>query len=405
MKKITLMICCVLAWFTSSAQFDAMAIVGGSVGGWPGDPGYPDTDMNQMTSADGINWTLDNLTVGVGSLKFRANNGWDNNWGAADGQDTALSGTAVSNSGTNLSPAPGVYDVSFNSTTAAYVFTPQATGFTSVELVGTAAGSGISLSTTDGVSYFANSTTLAAGTVSFANADNPSQTWAPLTFPSGTAVAGDPGSLTVEAGVYNITFNLTTLSYSFGFPQIALVGSTSPAGWPTGATGEVDSQVMSSTNGVDYLIPSITLTDATDPGTTGVKFRQDNSWAMNWGNAAWPSGTATLNGANIMTQAGTYSVHFNRQTGAYSFEAPMSVSEFGTFSVMAYPNPARESWNLTASAPIDQVRVSDFSGKVVWEGRFASAEISLDASGMSSGMYFVSVSTSYGTQTLKLIKE
>ncbi len=49
------------------------------------------------------------------------------------------------------------------------------------------------------------------------------------------------------------------------------------------------------------------------------KFRQDNGWAVNWGDDAFPSGSGTQDGPNIPVPAGEYEITFNTCTGAYSF--------------------------------------------------------------------------------------
>lgn len=94
---------------------------------------------------------------------------------------------------------------------------------------------------------------------------------------------------------------------------ISMIGSTSPSGSWT-----VDTN-MNTTDNITYTLNNVTLTTATDPNTTGLKFRQDGQWTTNWGNANFPSGTATQGGANIMTVAGTYNVTFNRVNGTYTF--------------------------------------------------------------------------------------
>jgi hypothetical protein len=94
---------------------------------------------------------------------------------------------------------------------------------------------------------------------------------------------------------------------------ISMIGSTSPSGSWT-----VDTN-MNTTDNITYTLNNVTLTTATDPNTTGLKFRQDGAWDFNWGNSNFPSGTATLGGANIMTVAGTYNVTFNRVNRTYTF--------------------------------------------------------------------------------------
>ena len=52
-----------------------------------------------------------------------------------------------------------------------------------------------------------------------------------------------------------------------------------------------------------------------------VKFRQDASWTINWGNSTFPSGTGIQDGPNIPVPVGDYDISFNIQSGAYSFES------------------------------------------------------------------------------------
>lgn len=94
---------------------------------------------------------------------------------------------------------------------------------------------------------------------------------------------------------------------------ISMIGSTSPS-----ASWAIDTD-MSTTDNVTYTLNNVTITTATDPATTGLKFRQAHDWTINWGSATFPSGTGTQGGANIMTTAGTYDVTFNRLNGTYTF--------------------------------------------------------------------------------------
>lgn len=106
---------------------------------------------------------------------------------------------------------------------------------------------------------------------------------------------------------------LTIFAFSTKAQTISIIGSTSPnADWAT----DMD---MATTDNITYTLNGVTLTTATDPNTTGLKFRLNHDWGTNWGNSNFPSGTAVQNGANIMTQAGTYDITFNRSNGTYTF--------------------------------------------------------------------------------------
>lgn len=74
--------------------------------------------------------------------------------------------------------------------------------------------------------------------------------------------------------------------------------------------------IMNTSDGVNW-----TVTNQAFLVTGGVKFRQDEDWAVNWGAADFPSGIGTGGGANIPVPAGVYDVTFNSTTGEYSFTA------------------------------------------------------------------------------------
>lgn len=104
------------------------------------------------------------------------------------------------------------------------------------------------------------------------------------------------------------------LSTQINYSQvISMIGSTSPSGNWT-----VDTN-MNTTDNITYTLNNVSITTATDPSTTGLKFRQAHDWTINWGSSNFPSGTATQGGANILTTAGTYDITFNRVNGTYTF--------------------------------------------------------------------------------------
>ena len=106
---------------------------------------------------------------------------------------------------------------------------------------------------------------------------------------------------------------LTFFIFSAKSQTISIIGSTSPsASWAV----DID---MTTTDNITYTLNNVTLTTATDPATTGLKFRQDHAWTFNWGNSNFPLGTAVANGPNIMTVAGTYDIAFNKSNGTYTF--------------------------------------------------------------------------------------
>ncbi|WP_432673224.1 T9SS type A sorting domain-containing protein [Flavobacterium sp. SM2513] len=138
---------------------------------------------------------------------------------------------------------------------------------------------------------------------------------------------------------------LFALAFSTSYAQItsiALVGEAA-GGWPgdPGNPGPADVHQLTSTDGgINWTLASVTLTAAQAGG--GVKFRANNAWATSWGNAAFPTGTATAGGSNINCTSGTFSVTFNTTTLAYVFTAIASeyptIAIVGSATAQGWPN-------------------------------------------------------------------
>ncbi len=104
--------------------------------------------------------------------------------------------------------------------------------------------------------------------------------------------------------------NKDTVDVSFRVVgTVGLIGDATPGGW-----GASTAMTRDSSDPDVYKLTNVVLT------TGEAKFRADNFWGINWGAAAFPSGTGTFNGANIAgIIPGTYDVTFNVSTGAYNF--------------------------------------------------------------------------------------
>jgi hypothetical protein len=193
----------------------------------------------------------------------------------------------------------------------------------SIGLVGDFTGWGsnpdVAMSSTDNVSFTLNNYTFASNAMlKFRQNSDWATNWGG-TFPSGTGAPGG-ADISVPAGTYNISFNLSTLAFSFNTTvstlNIGIVGQLTNWG------GDPDI-AMTSTDGINYYKYDYTFPSG------DVKFRQDAAWTNSWGAASFPSGTATAGGSNIPVTAGRYDVAFNINTLAYSFST-MSVSIIGS---------------------------------------------------------------------------
>lgn len=102
--------------------------------------------------------------------------------------------------------------------------------------------------------------------------------------------------------------------------SVGIIGTATPGGW------DFDTD-MSTTDNIIYTLNDQVLTAGY------VKFRQDNTWDINWGGSAFPSGTGTQGGSDITIPANTYDITFNRLTGAYSFVSATTYPAIGIWGL------------------------------------------------------------------------
>ena len=392
-KKLLLFVICLMTISFANAQ--TMAIVGSGAVGWP-TGAVGEVDAHQMTTADGgLHWTITNLGLSNGAVKFRANNEWNPiaNWGGA----TFPNGTGIVDGGA-ISSVAGIYNVTFNTNTLAYTFELQQVTFQVISIIGDAAPGGwvdTDMTTTDGNIYKLRAV-LGTGALKFRGDHSWTlpYNWGGTAFPSGTAVVNADGVVIPTAGTYDVTFNKTTLAYSIQFKVISIIGAATPIVW-----GDTD---MTTTDGNNYSINNVGL------GTGALKFRGDHSWTLpyNWGGTAFPSGKAVIDadGINIPT-ASNYNINFNVATAAYSITSALANIEFNTSTFNVYPNPAKNSWNFSSSNEnIESIQIVDVLGKTIHISSPKSNFVTVDASGLNNGIYFAKIATATGTNTLKLIK-
>jgi starch-binding outer membrane protein SusE/F len=374
--------------FSTVGAFPAVGILGTAVdaNGFDG----PDTDL--MTT-DGIIYVLEDFTFTAGEAKFRQDDAWDINWGNA----AFPSGTATVN-GSNIMVTAGTYDVTFNRLTGAYSFI-NINAFANIGIIGDAVtaegfdGADVDMQTTDGITYTLMAYTFTAGEAKFRQDDAWDVNWGSADFPSGVGTQGG-SNIAVAAGTYNVTFNMLSGAYSFDFVNIGILGTALTE--TNGFDGpDVD---MGTLDGINYF--------GGGHFTNGeVKFRQNDSWNMNWGGLDFPGGIYTLNGGNIPVTEGDYSVTFNRLTGEGFFnEVILSTnnSEEAKFSV--YPNPSSGNWNFSGNNNLTAIQIMDATGKTIITKNLSSNEVTIDVSSLSAGLYFAKLTSDKGSQTIKVIK-
>jgi len=393
-KQLLLCFAMLFMAFNVTAQVNSVALVGEAAGGWPGDPGNPGpTDVHQMTTTDGVNWTLSAVTLTSastgGGVKFRANNDWAINWGATN----FPSGTGTLG-GSNIVCLAGTYDVTFNSNTGAYNFSGTPITFPTISIIGDAAAgwsTDVAMNTTDGITYTLNNYMFVNGYVKFRKDNSWTINWGASSFPAGTGVQ-DGADIPVPAGTYNVSFNKNTGNYVFSFPVISIIGSAA-IDWNT----DID---MQTTDGLNY-----TLSYPSGFNLGELKFRQDHNWNTNWGSTAFPSGTGTQGGSNIAVSATGFNfVSFNRSTGSYNFVGLLSTNTPSNTIFSYYPNPTNTFWNFNSQDTIDSIEIIDVLGKTIFKTSDKSETQVVDASQFNNGVYFAKISISNSVQTVKLIK-
>ena len=200
--------------FSSNAQ---VSMIG------PGASGDWGIDVD-LTSTDGVNWTLDNFIMPGGEFKFRLDHAWSVNWGAT----TFPSGTGTQD-GPNIPAIAGTYNITFNQSTGEYNFSGGAP-IPTVKLIGTAVTSvdGLLMATADAENYYVNNATLVDGTAQF---DVDATVYGGDTFPGGV-VSDATLFIPVVGGDYSsVTLNIATGEYTFTaapiFQIISIIGTIS----------------------------------------------------------------------------------------------------------------------------------------------------------------------------------
>jgi len=138
---------------------------------------------------------------------------------------------------------------------------------------------------------------------------------------TGAFVQNDGGSANLsvaEDGYYTITFDqeMNTLTIS----KYAGAVNTVNAIYMPGAYNGWDA-AANAMNGINTVVENHDwiVTDAVYSENTELKFAANGNWDINWGAAEFPVGAGTQGGANILVNAGSYTVMFNDILGWYYF--------------------------------------------------------------------------------------
>ncbi|MBB4080913.1 hypothetical protein GGR28_003552 [Lewinella aquimaris] len=282
--------------FLRAAAPESVGILGDATPtGW-------DSDTDMTDEGNGVYTTTIELIDGT--VKFRANDAWDLSWGGTE----FPTGTAVVGGG-DIPVTAGTYKVTLDITNLTYSFVVDS-GIGSIGLVGDATPGGWDNDTPftkndDGT--WSALIGLGNGNAKFRADGNWDVNWGGSDFPSGTGTQGG-ADIPVTAGIYLVTLDPVSGEYSFAPATIGLIGDSTPGGWDADTDLTLNPDVMGEVKG------EVTLTAG------AAKFRANDAWDYDWGGSDFPSGTATFKGGDIPVTAGTYTVKFNVNTLAYSFE-------------------------------------------------------------------------------------
>ena len=322
-----------------------------------------------------------------GEAKFRADDDWAANWGSAD----FPMGVGVQD-GDNIPVAAGSYNVTFNTRTGEYSFGSPLAIYTSVGIIGSGTGTGWDADI-DMIQDLAQpdqwsiEVGLGMGEMKFRADDDWAVNWGSNGFPTGTGVQDGDNIPTFE-GAWRIDFNATSGEYSFTPVSVGIIGTATAGGW------DADTDMTASMTEAFTWSIDIDLTDGE------AKFRKDDDWAINWGDAGFPGGVGVQDGPNIPITAGTYRAMLNTLTGSYSFgEVTTGVTQFvSPNEVKVFPNPTADFLTVQIDAAELQqaatVFIFDAAGKMVKTVQYQNAQqLTIDVSDLNAGLYFLRLST------------
>lgn len=91
---------------------------------------------------------------------------------------------------------------------------------------------------------------------------------------------------------------------------------------------------------------------------------------------------------------------------AISLSSATGIREYNPMLISVYPNPFKESFNV--KLPVQQgfwLSVTDITGRTVYTSKNATDTITIDASGFSTGVYFIKAINQRTVLTGKVVKE
>ena len=85
--------------------------------------------------------------------------------------------------------------------------------------------------------------------------------------------------------------------------------------------------------------------------------------------------------------------------------ATSGIGEVRINGLSVYPNPVRSRLTVSATTPIDHVRIYNITGQMVYQDAPTQSEFQIAASGLSQGVYLMQISSGNTVQTVRFVKE
>ncbi|MES2410503.1 MAG: T9SS type A sorting domain-containing protein [Bacteroidota bacterium] len=155
---------------------------------------------------------------------------------------------------------------------------------------------------------------------------------------------------------------------------------------------------------------NFTINLANSTGTTGYALYSGDCATL----AMVAGSCTTTGGSTLVTGLATGSVYYLRvfsttPSARGSFEltvtATLGTGEFDSSSFSYYPNPVKNTLNLSYNKEISDVEVFNLLGQKVLSSNVNSNDVQVNMSNLANGPYMVKVTSNNQVKTLKVIKE
>ena len=104
--------------------------------------------------------------------------------------------------------------------------------------------------------------------------------------------------------------------------------------------------------------------------------------------------------ADLLATGNVY--YFDAFQGPAAAILPVDSFELSNASIVAYPNPVTNSFQIDSSLDIENVKLYNINGRLV---KTFEANANYDVSNLAKGIYIVDIKTLKGLKTLKIVKE